>query len=223
MKRILIVEDEPQMARLLEQALEESGYAVSTASNGVQALPQAREADAIVADVMMPGMNGFEMVRRIREDGLHLPILMLSARGEFPDRVKGLDLGADDYLAKPFHLDELLARLRALLRREALHRDTMRFHDLVLDLRTRGAVRGERDLNLTQTEFRLLERLMRSPGLPLSKRALLRDVWQDPDAPSTNLVEVYVRYLRNKTEAGGEPRLIHTVRNKGYALRVDDA
>ncbi|MCO5296953.1 MAG: response regulator transcription factor [Fimbriimonadaceae bacterium] len=218
MKRILIVEDEAQMARLLEQALEESGYEVLTAANGALALPLAADCDAIVADVMMPVMNGFELVRRIRRGGLDVPVLFLSARGEFPDRVKGLDLGADDYLAKPFHLDELLARVRALLRREAAHKDLLQSADLLLDVRNRIARRGERELNLSDTEFRLLEQLMKHSGRPVSKRALLREVWKDPDAPNTNIVEVYVRYLRMKTEAAGEPRLIQTIRHRGYAL-----
>jgi DNA-binding response OmpR family regulator len=222
-QRVLIVEDELKMANLLEQALLESGFEVSVATDGMQGLEKAKGHDLLVVDVMMPKLDGFEMVKRIRDQGNNVPVLFLTARDRVSDRVTGLDIGGDDYLPKPFKLDELLARVRALLRRTVHTRDVLEYDDLWLDRRSRKVRRGERWLYLSNTEFALLEALMSNAGRPVSKQILLRDVWDEADEREENLVEVHIHMLRNKLEVMGMPRVIQTVRGKGYVLQYRES
>ncbi|WP_019855503.1 response regulator transcription factor [Actinopolyspora mortivallis] len=225
--RILVVDDDRAVRESLRRSLEFNGYQVELASDGQQALDSLATArpDAMVLDVMMPKVDGLEVARKLRGTGDDLPILVLTAREAVSDRVAGLDAGADDYLPKPFALEELLARLRALLRRasppeaDEESRAALRFADLELDPGTREVRRGDRSISLTRTEFALLELLMGHPKQVLTRSRLLEDVW-GYDFPTTgNALEVYIGYLRRKTEAAGEPRLIHTVRGVGYVLR----
>jgi DNA-binding response OmpR family regulator len=220
--RILLVEDEPAMSDALGQALTESGYQVQAAYDGVQGLNLAQERDLLIVDIMMPQMDGIEMVKRIREDGIRTPVLFLTAKDGLDDRVKGFDIGGDDYLVKPFKLAELLARIRALIRRARDGQDILQFADLWVDVRSRKARRGDRWMDLTQTEFSILELLMRQQGVPLSKRAILREVWRDEGYRDVNIVEVYVCYLRNKVDISNLPRLVQTVKGKGYMLALTD-
>jgi two-component system response regulator MprA len=220
--RILVVDDEPAVRTALERALRLAGYEVTLAADGQEALRDVAAAvpDAIVLDVLMPGVDGLEVCRRIRSVGDATPILMLTARDAVSDRVAGLDAGADDYLVKPFALDELLARLRALLRRTSPDGAQMlRFADLTIDLATREVKRGDRPIDLTRTEFHLLELFMRNPRRVLTRDVILEQVWGFNFGPASNSLDVFAGYLRRKTEAGGEPRLIHTVRGVGYVLR----
>ena len=220
--RVLVVDDEPPVRTALERALRLAGYDVALAEGGEQALREVAGAapDAIVLDVLMPGVDGLEVCRRIRSAGDTTPILMLTARDAISDRVAGLDAGADDYLVKPFALDELLARLRALLRRTSPDgAKVLRFADLTLDPNTREVRRGDRTLDLTRTEFHLLELFMRNPRRVLTRDVILEQVWGFNFGPASNSLDVFAGYLRRKTEAGGEPRLIHTVRGVGYVLR----
>ena len=220
---ILVVDDDPALRAALDRAIKLEGYRVSFAHDGRQALQMMTGAsqDAVILDLGLPLMDGVEVCRRARERGDRTPVLMLTARDAVSDRVEGLDAGADDYLVKPFALDELLARLRALLRRtvatpaEAI----LKFADMVLDLQTMDVRRGKRDLELTRTEFRLLELFMRNPRVVLSRSRIFEEVWGYDFGASSNALEVYVSYLRRKLEADGEPRLIHTVRGVGYTLR----
>jgi two-component system response regulator MprA len=220
---LLVVDDEPALRETLERALVAEGYAVETAPDGVAALRSVARAapDAIVLDVLMPGADGLEVTRRLRADGERVPILLLTARDAVDDRVAGLDAGADDYLVKPFALDELLARVRALLRRNAPAEtgELLRFADVSLDTGTREVSRGARPIELTRTEFALLELFLRNPRQVLPRSLVFDRVWGYDFGPTSNALEVYVGYLRRKTEAGGEPRLIHTARGVGYALR----
>jgi len=208
------------MAELLEQALQESGFEVLRASNGHEGLRLGSESQAIVVDVMMPVMNGFEMVRQLRASGIRVPVLFLTARDAVKDRVHGLEIGGDDYLLKPFALSELLARIRALLRRARDQSDTLEYADLWLNRRDRKARRGDEWLFLSNTEFAVLEAFLLSPETPLTKATLLRDVWHDDPGRDDNIVEVYVSYLRQKTEFMGKSRLLHTVRGTGYVLNT---
>jgi two-component system, OmpR family, response regulator MprA len=227
--RILVVDDDRAVRESLRRSLQFNGYTVQLAGDGQQAMDvlATQRPDAMVLDVMMPRVDGLEVCRRLRGTGDDLPILVLTARDAVSDRVAGLDAGADDYLPKPFALEELLARLRALLRRSApegagagsLAGATLRFADLVLDQGTREVVRGSRPISLTRTEFSLLELFLRHPRQVLTRSRILEDVWGYDFPTSGNALEVYVGYLRRKTEAGGEPRLIHTMRGVGYALR----
>jgi two-component system response regulator MprA len=220
--RVLVVDDEPPVRDALERALTLEGYRVDLAEDGSQALKKVatEEPDVIVLDVLMPGVDGLETCRRLRAEGHGLPVLMLTARDAVSDRVDGLDAGADDYLVKPFALEELLARLRALLRRSSPEEaDVLRFSDLVLDLGAYEARRGSRVIDLTRTEFLLLELFMRNPKQVLTRSIIFDRVWGYDFGPTSNSLEVYVGYLRRKTEAGGEPRLIHTMRGVGYVLR----
>jgi two-component system response regulator MprA len=207
----------------LRRALTLEGYEVDLAEDGADGLARVAGAspDAIVLDVAMPVVDGIEMCRRLRDAGTSLPILMLTARESVTDRVAGLDAGADDYLVKPFALEELLARLRALLRRTdgAAPGDVLGFADLSLDTGTRVVRRGDREMELTRTEFSLLELFLRNPRQVLTRSLIFERVWGYDFGPTSNSLEVYVGYLRRKTEAGGEPRLIDTVRGIGYALR----
>jgi two-component system response regulator MprA len=220
--RVLVVDDEPPVRDALERALSLEGYRVDLAGDGAEALKKVatEEPDVIVLDVLMPGVDGLETCRRLRAEGHGLPVLMLTARDAVSDRVDGLDAGADDYLVKPFALEELLARLRALMRRSSPEEaDVLRFSDLVLDLGAYEARRGNRVIDLTRTEFLLLELFMRNPKQVLTRSIIFDRVWGYDFGPTSNSLEVYVGYLRRKTEAGGEPRLIHTMRGVGYVLR----
>ncbi len=219
--RVLIADDEAAVRDALGRVLGHEGYDVETAARGDEALELALRGglDLIVLDVMMPEPDGLEVCRTLRSRDVRTPILMLTARGEVSDRVEGLDAGADDYLAKPFALDELLARIRALLRRVPGRGRTLAFADLELDSETREVRRGDRRLTLTRTEFALLELFLSRPRRVLSRSEIFEAVWGYDFGPLSNSLEVYVGYLRRKTEAGGEPRLIYTERGVGYVLR----
>ena len=218
--RILIVEDEPAVRDALVRALEGEGYELAVAEDGAQGLAALvhTSVDAVVLDVMLPAIDGLEVARRVRADRNQVPILMLTARGAVGDRVAGLDAGADDYLVKPFALEELLARLRALLRR-AGGGDALSFADVTLDPGTREVTRGERAVGLTKTEFNLLELFLLNPRQVLRRSLIYDRVWGYDFGPDSHALDVYIGYLRRKLEADGEPRLIHTVRGVGYALR----
>jgi len=225
--RVLVVDDDRAVRESLRRSLEFNGYAVSLASDGAEALATiaGQPPDALVIDVMMPRLDGIETTRALRTAGNHLPILVLTARDSVGDRVEGLDAGADDSLTKPFALDELLARLRALLRRvhapttDGLEEEVLSFSDLTLNVATREVRRGNRPIELTRTEFTLLEMFLRRPRRVLDRSFILEDVWGFDFPTTANSLEVYVGYLRRKTEAEGEPRLIHTVRGVGYVLK----
>jgi two-component system, OmpR family, response regulator MprA len=219
--RVLVVDDEPPVREALERALRLEGYEVELAAGGAEALHRLAlgAPDAVVLDVLMPGVDGLDVCRRLRRDGNRAPVLMLTARDGVSDRVSGLDAGADDYLAKPFALEELLARLRALLRRAGNGVESLRFADLVLRPASYEVSRGARKIELTRTEFQLLELFLRNPRQVLTRSLIFERVWGYDFGPSSNSLEVYIGYLRRKTEAGGEPRLIQTIRGVGYALR----
>ena len=219
--RILVVDDERPVRDALERALRLEGYEVELAADGQEALLSLarRSVDAIVLDVLMPVLDGLETCRMLRRRDDKTPVLMLTARHEVTDRVAGLDAGADDYLVKPFALEELLARLRAILRRSAGGDGQLGFADLTLDPGTREVRRGDRAIELTRTEFSLLELFLINPRQVLTRSTIFERVWGYDFGPASNSLEVYVGYLRRKTEAEGEPRLIHTVRGVGYALR----
>jgi two-component system, OmpR family, response regulator MprA len=221
--KILIVDDERAVRESLRRALELEGYDIELAEDGAEALERLEaepEPDAMVLDVLMPRMDGLEVSRTVRRSGSRLPILMLTARTQVEDRVEGLDAGADDYLTKPFALEELLARVRALLRRTGDGSgETLRFADLVLDPGTREVTRGGERIELTRTEFSLLELFMLNPRQVLTRSLIFERVWGYDFGFASNSLDVYIGYLRRKTEGGGKPRLIHTVRGVGYALR----
>jgi len=219
---VLVVDDEPAVRQALDRALRFEGYKTELAADGSAALAShaERPADAIILDVAMPRMDGLEVCRRIRAAGDTTPVLMLTARAAVTDRVAGLDAGADDYLVKPFALEELLARIRALLRRSApAEEDLLQFADLSLDVGTREVRRKDRLIELTRTEFLLLELLLRNARQVLTRELIFDRVWGYDFGANSNSLEVYIGYLRRKTEAEGEPRLIHTVRGVGYVLR----
>jgi two-component system response regulator MprA len=222
--RILVVDDEPAVRESLRRALQLEGYGVELAGDGSEALYRLEsrelEPDGIVLDVLMPEVDGLEVARRLRRSGSRVPILMLTARDEIADRVAGLDAGADDYLVKPFALEELFARLRAILRRSADGAvEVLRFADLELDPATREVRRAGDPIELTRTEFSLLELFMLNPKQVLTRSVIFERVWGYDFGPGSNSLDVYIGYLRRKTEAGGKPRLIQTVRGVGYALR----
>jgi two-component system, OmpR family, response regulator MprA len=226
--RILVVDDDRAVRESLRRSLQFNGYQVEVATDGQQALDSivGSRPDAMVLDVMMPRLDGLQVCRQLRSSGDDLPILVLTARDLVSDRVAGLDAGADDYLPKPFALEELLARLRALLRRTVQDaaaaeksEPALKFADLELDPGTRDVRRGDRSMSLTRTEFSLLELLLMHPKQVLTRSRILEEVWGYDFPTSGNALEVYVGYLRRKTEAAGEPRLIHTVRGVGYVLR----
>ncbi|MET9648453.1 response regulator transcription factor [Streptomyces syringium] len=230
--RILIVDDEPAVREALRRSLAFEGYGTELAVDGLDALDKvdAYDPELIVLDVLMPRMDGLTAARRLRAAGTTVPILMLTARDTIGDRVTGLDAGADDYLVKPFELDELLARIRALLRRSSYaaaggpapaDEHALTFADLRMDLATREVTRGGRAVELTRTEFTLLELFLTHPRQVLTREQILKSVWGFEFEPSSNSLDVYVMYLRRKTEAAGEPRLVHTVRGVGYVLRAD--
>ena len=223
--RILVVDDDRAVRESLRRSLSFNGYSVELAQDGLEALSliSSNRPDALVLDVMMPRLDGLEVCRQLRSSGDDLPILVLTARDSVSERVAGLDAGADDYLPKPFALEELLARMRALLRRRTVDDRSesvaLTFADLSLDPVTREVIRGDRPISLTRTEFSLLEMLIANPRRVLTRSRILEEVWGFDFPTSGNALEVYVGYLRRKTEAEGEPRLIHTVRGVGYVLR----
>jgi two-component system OmpR family response regulator len=222
--RVLVVEDEPKMAALVSRGLREEGMAVDVVEHGDDAIPRAAasEYDAVVLDVMLPGVDGFEVCRRLREDGVWSPILMLTARDAVADRVAGLDVGADDYLLKPFSFAELLARLRALGRRGPVERPVvLEVGDLRLDPATRRVWRGETEIALSAKEFALLEVFMRRAGEVLSRFALLEHAWDYDYENRSNVVDVYIRYLREKVDRPFGVETIETVRGAGYRLKDD--
>jgi len=228
-QRVLVVDDDKAVRESLRRSLEFNGYAVSVASDGAEALAGLSAAgpgsapDVVVMDVMMPRLDGIETTRALRAAGNDVPILVLTARDAVGDRVEGLDAGADDYLTKPFALQELLARLRALLRRVTAPPgeadEVLSFSDLSMDIATREVRRGDRAMELTRTEFTLLEMFLRRPRRVLERSFILEEVWGYDFPTTANSLEVYVGYLRRKTEAENEPRLIHTVRGVGYVLK----
>ncbi|GAA1159060.1 response regulator transcription factor [Nocardioides aquiterrae] len=224
--RVLVVDDDKAVRESLRRSLEFNGYDVALASDGAEALAGIAHTapDVVIMDVMMPRLDGLEATRALRTAGNDLPILVLTARDAVGDRVEGLDAGADDYLTKPFALQELLARLRALLRRAAprdedADDEVLSFSDLSMDVATREVRRGDRSIELTRTEFTLLEMFLRRPRRVLERSFILEEVWGYDFPTTANSLEVYVGYLRRKTEAEGEPRLIHTVRGVGYVLK----
>jgi two-component system response regulator MprA len=221
--KILVVDDERAVRDSLRRALELEGYAVELAADGEEALERLGvngDPDAVILDVLMPGIDGLEVCRRIRRDGNRVPVLMLTARDEVANRVAGLDAGADDYVTKPFALEELLARMRALMRRTpGGSGEPLRFADLELDPGTREVRRAGEPVDLTRTEFSLLELFMLNPRQVLTRSIIFERVWGYDFGFASNSLDVYIGYLRRKTEAGGGPRLIQTVRGVGYALR----
>jgi two-component system, OmpR family, response regulator MprA len=221
--RILVIEDEPKISSLIKRGLIYEGHEVNVADNGEQGLELARESppDLVILDLMLPGIDGFEVCRRLRTAG-DVSILMLTARDNVNDKVRGLDAGADDYLTKPFAFNELNARVRALLRRRRpAEQSTLRYADLTLDLGTREVSRGPRKIDLTTREFDMLEMFMRHPRQVLTRDLIYERIWNYDFGGESNIIEVYIRYLRGKLEAGGEPRLLQTVRGVGYALREE--
>lgn len=225
--KILVVDDDEKITSLLRRSLTFEGYDVLTAQDGRAGLQTMLETepDLVVLDVMMPNLDGWEVCERIRKSGSKVPILMLTAKDEVKDRVKGLDLGADDYLVKPFALEELLARVRALLRRtedSMEHSTVLSFEDLRLDIDTREVFRGGRRIDLTTREFDLLHLFMANPRKVLSKEMIMDRIWGFDYSGESNVLEVYIAMLRQKLEEQGEKRLIHTVRGAGYVLRGDD-
>lgn len=224
-ERILVVEDEARIASLISRGLRLEGYQVEVAPNGETALDKAfgNPPDLIILDVMLPDIDGLEVCRQLRIAGADEPVLMLTAKDAIPDRVAGLDAGADDYLVKPFAFDELLARIRALLRRVAPAETNapLQFAGLELDPATRRARRGEREIELTAKEYDVLELFMRHPRQVLTRDIIYDRIWGYDFGGESNIIEVYVRYLRAKLEGGDEPRLIHTIRGVGYVLREE--
>jgi two-component system response regulator MprA len=219
--RLLYADDDPDIVSFVKRGLTYEGYEVDTAADGLAALEKARAnpPDLVILDVMMPGLDGIEVSKRLRQSG-KVPILLLTARGTVADKVAGLDSGADDYLVKPFDFDELLARIRALLRRgEKIEGEALHFADVILDSRTMEVTRGGSPIALTAQEFKLLEFLMRHPRQVLKRDQIYEHAWGYDFAGESNVIEVYVRYLRSKLEASGRPRLIQTVRGVGYVLR----
>jgi two-component system, OmpR family, response regulator MprA len=221
---ILVVEDNAEVREVLARILGSAGYSVTTADDGDHGLTLALEQtpDLVVLDVGLPRRSGFQVAEELRRRSFRSPVLMLTARDTVVDRVTGLDAGADDYLAKPFDYDELLARVKALLRRSAMHaRDAvLRVGDLELDPISRAAHRGERAISLTQKEYTLLEFLMRNAERPISRQAITEQVWKQPFDPATNIVDVYVNYLRRKLHTADEAEILHTVRGTGYMLKA---
>ena len=222
---LLVIDDDPKITQLLRRALTLEGYSVRTAGSGADGLEESRsqQPDLVILDVLMPGLDGIEVCRRLRAAG-DTPILLLTAKDEVEDRVHGLDSGADDYVVKPFALEELLARVRALLRRrEGTDAEVVRFLDIALDTGSRTVRRGTREMTLSTTEFDLLRCFLRQPRRVLTRDALLNAVWGADFVRPTNVLDVYIGYLRGKLEADGQPRILHTVRGVGFVLREPPA
>jgi DNA-binding response OmpR family regulator len=222
--KLLIVEDEARMADLLRKGLTEEGHTVTCAADGAEGLALAKgyEFDAIVLDVMMPKLSGYDLAKRLRTEKIRTPILMLTARDAVPDIVRGLDTGADDYMTKPFSFDELVARLRAVKRRVSVAPDpNLRVGDLMLDPASREVLRGDDRVSLTRTEYNLLERLMYRAGKVVSRRSLIEAVWGFDREIEENTLDAFMRLLRNKVDPPGKAKLIHTVRGVGYMIRPD--
>ena len=221
--RVLVVDDDQRIAAAVRRALAYEGYDVSVAHNGSAALQDIATAEPhlVILDVRMPGMDGIEVCRRLRRAGNPVPVLMLTAKSEVPDRVEGLDAGADDYLVKPFAYPELLARVRTLLRRrpDEDEREILRFSDVTMDVGAMEVLRNERLVDFTALEFQLFEYFVRNPRIVLSRSQILIEVWGLDAETTSNVVDVYVRYLRQKLESGGESRILHTVRGAGYVLK----
>lgn len=222
--KLLIVEDEARMADLLNKGLTEEGHTATCAADGAEGLELAKsyEFDVIILDIMMPKLSGYELAKQLRAEKVRTPILMLTAKDAVPDIVKGLDLGADDYMTKPFSFDELVARLRAVKRRAlAAENSTMRVGDLVLDPASREVSRGEQRISLTRTEYNLLERLIYRTGKVVSRRSLIESVWGFDREIEENTLDAFMHLLRGKIDPPGQPKLIHTVRGVGYMIRQD--
>jgi DNA-binding response OmpR family regulator len=222
MQRILVIDDDPSVTSVIRRGLGYDGFQVDTASTGAQGLSIARDhvPDLVILDVMLPGLDGYEVLARLRNASATLPVMMLTARDAAADQVRGLDLGADDYIVKPFTFEVLCARVKALLRRSEMdHPGVLRFEDLSLDTGTRRGQRGQRAIDSTATEYELLHQFMLHPRRVIEKHVLMDRVWGFDVEGSSNIVEVYVKQLRQKLEANGEPRLIHTFRGAGYVLR----
>ncbi|WP_284641319.1 response regulator transcription factor [Paenibacillus silviterrae] len=225
-EKILVIDDDEKITSMLRRSLAFEGYMVLTSNHGMDGLKQIleHEPDAVILDVMMPQLDGWEVVRRIREGGFEVPVLMLTAKDEVADRVKGLDLGADDYLVKPFALEELLARIRVLLRRKAADKtdqaaNRLQFQELFMDLDTREVYRGGQRIDLTTKEFELLHLFMQNPKRVLSRDVIMEKIWGYDYSGESNVLEVYIAMLRQKTEEHGGKRMIQTVRGAGYVLR----
>jgi DNA-binding response OmpR family regulator len=223
--RILVVEDGPEVLNVLERTLSDNGYVVLTATDGEEGLATAldQRPDLVILDIGLPRRDGYEVARELRSRAFTAPVLMLTARDTIPDKVEGLDAGADDYLAKPFSYDELLARVRALLRRSSLRADQamLRIGDLVIDPFSRDVRRGSREINLTQKEYALLEYLARQAGRPVTREQISQQVWKQEFDPTTNIVDVYINYVRKKVDIDGEPSVVQTVRGVGYMLKSE--
>lgn len=221
--KVLIVEDNSAVARLLDQAVAEAGYAPQVVGDGLVALETAtaESFDLILLDVMLPGLSGIEVLRRLRAGGVLTPVLMITARDTLEDKVAGLDAGADDYIVKPFQVAELLARMRALLRRGASQLPVLRVGDLELDPATRRAARGEKPILLSATEYSLLDYLMRHAGQTLTRAQILDHVWQYDFGGQDNVLDVYISYLRQKIDKGRDDKLIHTSRGVGFCLEAE--
>jgi DNA-binding response OmpR family regulator len=222
--KALIVEDDDSVVRFLRQAMVEAGYTVETADNGLQALEIARTLlfDVVLLDVMLPGMDGFSVCRHLRAEGIMTPILIITARDTLEDKLTGLDGGADDYIVKPFQVAELLARVRALLRRGQSSAAILQVADLTLDPNTRQATRGPQPIALSATEYTLLEYLMRNVGKVLTRAMILDHVWQYDFDGNDNVLDVYISYLRRKIDKGSTRPLIHTIRGVGFRMNVDE-
>ncbi len=222
--RILVIEDEKKVAAFIKRGLEQESYAVDTVHDGIegQHYAEVNEYDAIILDIMLPGKNGIDVLKDIKEAGVTAPVLLLTARDTVEDRVKGLDLGADDYMTKPFAFEELLARLRVLMRRGAYGSPLLEFEDLSLDQATRKAKRGETEVELTVKEYALLEYLLRNPDRVLTRTLIAEHVWDQSFDNETNVVDVYINHLRSKVDSDPSKRLIHTVRGVGYVLKTGE-
>jgi DNA-binding response OmpR family regulator len=222
--RILLVEDEKNVAAFIRKGLEEEYYAVDVAEDGNEGLliGSSNEYDIMVLDIMLPGINGIELCRRLREKGIKAPILMLTAIDSVSSKVEGLESGADDYLTKPFAFSELLARIKALLRRTAESLSELSLEDLRMDLLSRRVFRADREIILTPKEFSFLEYLLRNKGRVLSRTQIIENIWGYSFDPNSNVVDVHIKFLREKVDAGFERKLIHTVRGAGYILKVED-
>lgn len=222
--RVLLVEDEKNVAAFIKKGLEEEFYTVDVAEDGADGFLMAisNEYDVMIFDIMLPGMNGVELCRKMREKGVKKPVLMLTAIDSVESKVEGLESGADDYLTKPFAFSELLARLKALLRRSSDSSSELVLEDLRIDLLARRVFRGEREIVLTPKEFAMLEYLLRNKGRVLSRTQIIENVWGYNFDPSTNIVDVHIKFLREKVDKGAEKALIHTVRGTGYVLKVTD-